>query len=94
MPFLSEDNISPNLLFFLALVCIDPFNGAQAPPFRTRMKTPLRVDPERTRGFRLGSRRVDIDQKSFWIEGVKVEEGGPIVGRFGKGLAFDLENGI
>jgi hypothetical protein len=37
---------------------------------------------------------IDINQKGFWIEGMKVKEGRPIVWRFGKGLAFDLEDGI
>jgi len=37
---------------------------------------------------------LDINQKGFWVEGVKVKEGHPIVGRFREGLAFNLENGI
>jgi len=34
---------------------IDPFDGAQAPPFRTGRKAPLRVNPEQAPAFRPGS---------------------------------------
>jgi hypothetical protein len=37
---------------------------------------------------------IDINQKGVWIEAVKVEEGSPIIGRFGEGLALNLENRI
>jgi hypothetical protein len=37
---------------------------------------------------------IDINQKGVWIEAVKVEEGRPIIGRFGEGLALNLENRI
>jgi hypothetical protein len=33
-----------------------------------------------------------IDQKVFRVEGVEIDEGGPIVRRFGKGLLFDLKD--
>ena len=61
MAVLSKDDISPKLLFFLALVCIDPFDGAKALAFRRGRKVLLRVNPERTRSFRLRSRKVDIN---------------------------------
>jgi len=45
---------------FELLIFIDPFDGAQAPPFRTGRKAPLRVNPEQAPAFRSGSRRVDF----------------------------------
>ena len=58
---------------------MDSFGGAQAPPFATGKKALHRVNPEfdevlgrnRTRGLKRGSRRADINQESFGIEGVK-----------------------
>ncbi len=38
----------------------DPFDGAQAPLFRTGKNGPLRVNPKQAPALRLGSRRVDF----------------------------------
>jgi hypothetical protein len=38
---------------------VGPFDGAQAPPFRTGKMASLKVNPEQTRVFRPGGRRVD-----------------------------------
>jgi hypothetical protein len=36
----------------------------------------------------------DVNPEGFRIKPVEVDEGGPIIRRFGKRLAFDLQNGI
>lgn len=49
--FLTQDIQSPH---------IDPFGGPRLPSFRAVSNTPLRVNPEQTPVFMLGSRRVDL----------------------------------
>jgi hypothetical protein len=36
----------------------------------------------------------DVNPEGFRIKPVEVDESGPIIRRFGKGLTFDLKNGI
>jgi hypothetical protein len=40
---------------------LDPFGGAKPYLSRRSKEAPLRVNPERAKAFRLGSRRVDFD---------------------------------
>lgn len=51
-------------------------------------------DVSSNRVFLLVAFCVDINPEGFWIKPIKVDEGGPIIRRFGKGLTFNVEEPI
>ncbi len=61
---------------------------------RNRDHMPILREDDITQDFLSQAISIATDQEGIGMKHVEVQEGRPVVRRFGEGLAFDLENGI